>query len=92
MNLTARRVRRVQAVADKAIEELRERTAKYECREPINEEGAVVDTPAMEELELKQIINKKRSRKMSDQEFEDLWGSAIGEIKQREEVQVEVKE
>ncbi|TGJ84084.1 hypothetical protein E0Z10_g4706 [Xylaria hypoxylon] len=86
------KVRRVQAVADRAIEELRERTAKYECRDPINEEGTVVDTPAMEELELKQIINKKKSRKMSNQEFEDLWGSAIGEIKQREEVQVEVKE
>ncbi|KAI1277080.1 Man1-Src1p-C-terminal domain-containing protein [Xylaria sp. FL0933] len=86
------KVRRVQAVADKAIEELRERAAKYECREPINEEGAIVDTPAMEELELKQIINNKKSRKMSNQEFEDLWGSAIGEIKQREEVKVEVKE
>ncbi|KAI0460231.1 Man1-Src1p-C-terminal domain-containing protein [Xylaria acuta] len=86
------KVRRVQAVADKAIEELRERTAKYECREPIDEEGTLVDTPAMEELELKQIINKKKSRKMSNQEFEDLWGSAIGDIKQREEVQVEVKE
>ncbi|KAI1157192.1 Man1-Src1p-C-terminal domain-containing protein [Nemania diffusa] len=86
------KVRRVQAVADKAVEELRERTAKYECGEPINEEGTLVDTPAMEELELKQIINKKRSRKMSNQEFEDLWGSAIGEIKQREEVQVELKE
>ncbi|KAI0863055.1 Man1-Src1p-C-terminal domain-containing protein [Xylaria cubensis] len=86
------KVRRVQAVADKAIEELRERTAKYECREPINEEGTLVDTPTMEELELKQIINNKKSRKMSDQEFEDLWGSAIGDIKQREEVQVEVKE
>lgn len=86
------KVRRVQAVADKAIEELRERTAKYECREPINEEGTLADTPAMEELELKQIIDKKRSRKMSNQEFEDLWGSAIGEIKQREEVQVEIKE
>ncbi|KAI1420597.1 Man1-Src1p-C-terminal domain-containing protein [Xylaria sp. FL1777] len=86
------KVRRVQAVADKAVEELRERAAKYECREPINEEGTIVDTPAMEELELKQIINKKKSRKMSNQEFEDLWGSAIGEIKQREEVQVEVKE
>ncbi|KAI1172504.1 Man1-Src1p-C-terminal domain-containing protein [Nemania sp. FL0916] len=83
------KVRRVQAVADKAIEELRERTAKYECREPIDEEGTIVDTPAMEELELKQIIDKKKSRKMSNQEFEDLWGSAIGEIKQREEVQVE---
>ncbi|KAI1127684.1 Man1-Src1p-C-terminal domain-containing protein [Nemania abortiva] len=86
------KVRRVQAVADKAIEELRERAAKYECREPINEEGIIVDTPAIEELELKQIIDKKRSRKMSNQEFEDLWGSAIGEIKQREEVQVELKE
>ncbi|KAI8954270.1 Man1-Src1p-C-terminal domain-containing protein [Xylaria longipes] len=86
------KVRRVQAVADKAIEELRERTAKYECREPINEEGTLVDTPAIEELELKQIINKKKSRKMSNQEFEDLWGAAIGDIKQREEVQVEVKE
>ncbi|KAI0432152.1 Man1-Src1p-C-terminal domain-containing protein [Xylaria sp. FL1042] len=86
------KVRRVQAVADKAIEELRERAAKYECREPINEEGVIVDTPAMEELELKQIIDKKKSRKMSNQEFEDLWGSAIGEIKQREEVKVEVKE
>ncbi|KAI0409621.1 Man1-Src1p-C-terminal domain-containing protein [Xylaria palmicola] len=85
------KVRRVQAIADKAVEELRERTAKYECHEPVDEEGTLVDTPAMEELELKQAIDKKRSRKMSNQEFEDLWGSAIGEIKQREEVQVEVK-
>lgn len=86
------KVRRVQAVADKAIEELRERTAKYECREPIDEEGTLIDTPAIEELELKRVIDKKRSRKMSNQEFEDLWGSAIGEIKQREEVKVEIKE
>ncbi|KAI2638212.1 Man1-Src1p-C-terminal domain-containing protein [Xylaria nigripes] len=86
------KVRRVQAVADRAIEELRERAAKYECREPINEEGTLVDTPAIEELELKQIIGKKRSRKMSNQEFEDIWGPAIGEIKRREEVKVEVKE
>jgi len=86
------KVRRVQAVADKAIEELRERTSKYECRTPIDDAGTVVNTPAMEELELKQVINKKKSRKMTDQEFEDLWGSAIGEIKRREEVQAETKE
>lgn len=85
------KVRRVQAVANKAIEELRERAAKYECREPINEEGTMVNTPAIEELELKQAINKKKSRKMSNQEFEDLWGSAIGDVKERDEVQVEVK-
>jgi hypothetical protein len=86
------KVRRVQAVADRAIEELRERTAKYECREPLDDEGTIVDTPAMDELELKQIISKKRSRKMSNEEFEDLWGSAIGDVKQREEVKVEIKE
>ncbi|OTB14422.1 hypothetical protein K445DRAFT_62911 [Daldinia sp. EC12] len=86
------KVRRVQAVADKAIEELRERTAKYECGEPINEEGTKLETPAIEEQELKEIINRKRSKKMNNQEFEDLWGSALGEIKAREEVEVEVKD
>ncbi|KAI2618386.1 Man1-Src1p-C-terminal domain-containing protein [Hypoxylon sp. NC1633] len=86
------KVRRVQAVADKAVEELRERTAKYECGEPINEEGVKLESPAIEEQELKQIIDKKRSKKMNDQEFEDLWGSALGEIKARDEVEVEVKE
>ncbi|KAI0890658.1 Man1-Src1p-C-terminal domain-containing protein [Annulohypoxylon maeteangense] len=83
------RVRRVKAVADKAIEELREQTGKYECGEPINEEGERLETPAIEEQVLKEIINKKRSKKMNNQEFEDLWGSALGEIKTREEVQVE---
>lgn len=86
------KVRRVQAVADRAIEELRERTAKYECGEAINEEGAKLESPAIEEQELKEIINKKRSKKMNNQEFEDLWGSALGEIKARDEVEVEVKE
>ncbi|RYO83594.1 hypothetical protein DL766_008510 [Monosporascus sp. MC13-8B] len=83
------KVRRVQAVADRAVEELRQRTAKYECGEPVTEEGTKLETPAMKQEELKQIINQKRSKKMSNQEFEDLWGSALGEIKAREEVEVE---
>lgn len=86
------KVRRVQAVADRAVEELRERTAKYECGEPVTEEGARLETPAIEQRELKAIINKKRSKKMSNQEFEDLWGSALGEIKAREEVEVRVSQ
>ncbi|KAI1640533.1 Man1-Src1p-C-terminal domain-containing protein [Biscogniauxia mediterranea] len=85
------KVRRVQSVADRAIEELRERTAKYECG-GVDEEGAKVESPAIEEQELKQIIDRKRSKKMNNQEFEDLWGSALGEIKNRDEVVVEVKE
>ncbi|KAI8632527.1 Man1-Src1p-C-terminal domain-containing protein [Xylariaceae sp. FL1651] len=86
------KVRRVQAVADRAVEELRDRTAKFECHEPIDEEGTLVDTPTIDEHELKRIIKKKKSKKMTNQEFEDLWGSALGEIKRREEVEVEVKE
>ncbi|KAI1106706.1 Man1-Src1p-C-terminal domain-containing protein [Jackrogersella minutella] len=83
------KVRRVQAVADKAVEELRERAAKYECGEPINDEGTTLETPAISEQELKAMINMKRSKKMNNQEFEDLWGSALGEIKAREEVEEE---
>ncbi|KAI1760340.1 Man1-Src1p-C-terminal domain-containing protein [Hypoxylon sp. FL1150] len=86
------KVRRVQAVADRAIEELRQQTAKYECGQAVDEEGTKLASPAIEEQELKQIINKKRSKKMNNQEFEDLWGSALGEIKDRDEVEVEVVE
>ncbi|KAI1332512.1 Man1-Src1p-C-terminal domain-containing protein [Xylariaceae sp. FL0255] len=86
------KVRRVQAVADRAIEELRERTAKFECGELTDDEGVKAETPAIEEQQLKQIIDKKRSKKMTNQEFEELWGAAIGEVKQREEVVVEAKQ
>jgi hypothetical protein len=86
------KVRRVQAVADRAVEELRERTAKFECGELVNEDGVKAESPAIEEQELKKVINQRRSKKMSDQEFDDLWGAAIGEIKAREEVEVKVDE
>ncbi|ETS87608.1 hypothetical protein PFICI_01436 [Pestalotiopsis fici W106-1] len=86
------KVRRVQAVADRAVEELRERTAKYECGELTNDEGIKADSPAIEEQELKQVISEKKSKKMSNQEFDDLWGAAIGEIKAREEIKVETQQ
>lgn len=86
------KARRVQAVANKAVEELRERNANYECGEPVDEQGTKSESPAIEEQELKEIINQKRSKKMNNQEFEDLWGASIGEIKGRDEVKVEVKE
>ncbi|PNS16107.1 hypothetical protein CAC42_4508 [Sphaceloma murrayae] len=73
------KARRVKAVADFAVEkELRERNAKYECGE--------IKTPEIEVEELKATVSTKRSRKMSDQEFEDLWASALPEIMGRDEV------
>ncbi|KAK8088936.1 Sister chromatid separation protein [Apiospora hydei] len=86
------KARRVKAVADKAVEELRERTARFECGELVNEEGGKLDSPVIEEQELKEAINQKRSKKLNNREFEDLWGSALGEVKGREEVEVQVEE
>lgn len=79
------KVRKVKAVADRAIEELRERRAKHECGEPIDDmnKNAPVE---MDEEELKSRVGQKRKRAMSDAEFEDLWKGAIGEILGRDEV------
>ncbi|KAK4242343.1 hypothetical protein C8A03DRAFT_11426 [Achaetomium macrosporum] len=86
------KVRRVQAVADKAVEELRDRRAKYECGEPLEPEGQPLDSPALEEQELKEILNEKRSKRMAAEEFDELWAAAIGEVKARDEVEVHQEE
>ncbi|KAM0514817.1 hypothetical protein ACHAPE_006492 [Trichoderma viride] len=84
------KARRVQAVADKAIEELRERRAKFECGELVDESGAQISSPAIAEEELKSTVSRKRSKRLNSDEFEDLWVAAIGEITTREEVIVEI--
>lgn len=85
------KVRRVKAVADKAVEELRERRAKFECGELVDDRGEPIDTPAVNEQELKESISKKRGKRMSDREFDELWEAAIGEITTREEIEVTVE-
>ncbi|KAJ9142198.1 Inner nuclear membrane protein SRC1 [Pleurostoma richardsiae] len=84
------KVRRVKAVADKAVEELRDRRAKYECGDLDAEEDHKPATPAVAEEVLKETISEKRSKKMSKREFDDLWAAALGEIEARDEVEVEV--
>jgi len=86
------KVRRVKVVADKAVEELRDRRAKWECGDLVDEEGHTPDTPAIEEQVLKEVISEKRSRKLNKEEFDDLWVSALGEITARDEVEVEVQQ
>ncbi|KAJ4295838.1 inner nuclear membrane protein enriched at telomere/subtelomere region [Collariella sp. IMI 366227] len=86
------KVRRVQAVADRAVEELRDRRAKYECGEPLEPEGEPLDSPSIDAEELKEILSKKRSRRMAADEFDELWAAAIGEIKARDEVEVQTEE
>ncbi|GFF22666.1 inner nuclear membrane protein SRC1 [Aspergillus udagawae] len=79
------KARRVKAVADKAIEELRDRRAKFECGERL-EDGKEVTSPEMTEPDLKQAIAQKRRRGMSDAEFDELWKGALGEIVAQDEV------
>lgn len=83
------KARRVQAVADKAIEELRDRRAKYECGELTNDAGEQEDSPTIAEEELKATVSQKRNKRMNSQEFDELWEAAIGEITGREEVEVQ---
>ena len=80
------KVRRVKIVADKAIEELRERKADWECGSLLDEQGKHVAAVELDEKSLKEHVGRKRKRGMTDAEFEDLWKGALGEIKGREEV------
>lgn len=83
------KVRRVKAVADKAVEELRERRAQFECGETITETGERLETPAVEVEELKETVSRKRNKRLNKQDFDDLWVAALGEVQSREEVEVQ---
>lgn len=95
------KVRRVKMVADRAVEELRERRAAYECGEDFKqpqsggdgEESQTMVRASKPKLEiseeaLKEEVGKMRRKGMSDAEFNDLWQGALGEITSREEVEV----
>ncbi|KIV80989.1 hypothetical protein PV11_08444 [Exophiala sideris] len=95
--------RRIKAVADRAVEELRERRAAYECGDDISttketvassiaETKTVVKSAApkleINEEELKKSVSKQRRKGMSEDEFQDLWRGALGDVMGREEVEV----
>ncbi len=79
------KVRRVKAVADRAVETLRERKAKAECGTLKDKNGKQLPAEMLEP-ELRKEVGKSRNRAMSAQEFEELWKDAIGEVVGREEV------
>ncbi|KAF2174196.1 hypothetical protein M409DRAFT_62311 [Zasmidium cellare ATCC 36951] len=72
------RARKVESVKSRAIESLRQQNADYEC-------GSATK-PEIKETDLKQAISTKRRKGMTNEEFEDLWASAIGEVAQMDEV------
>ena len=80
------KVRRVKAVADRAVEELRERKAKWECGDLVDEHGKGIPVLETDEADLKKVVAQKRRRGMGEAEFEELWKGAVGEILGRDEV------
>ncbi|KAL8674014.1 MAG: hypothetical protein Q9168_001599 [Polycauliona sp. 1 TL-2023] len=80
------KARKIKVVADKAVEELRERNAKSECGTLNDEQGKSVRTSEIDEQDLKNKVAKSRRKDMSQRDFDDLWKGALGEIVGREEV------
>ncbi|KAK4574221.1 inner nuclear membrane protein enriched at telomere/subtelomere region [Recurvomyces mirabilis] len=72
------KARKVNAVKERAVEQLREQNAKYECGE--------APKPELKEPELKSKIIASKRKSMSNEEFEDLWAAAIPEIQGTDEV------
>lgn len=79
------KAKRVKAVADRAIEQLRERNAAVECRTLLDDHGKHVKTADLPIASLKDTVSSMRKRSMSQEEFDNLWIEAIGEIEGREE-------
>jgi hypothetical protein len=79
------KTRRITLVADRGVQILRQRKAEFECGEP-DGEGKLVETPEVREIELKQELATMKRKGMSQEEFDDLWHSAIGEMVRREEI------
>ena len=84
------KVRKVKAVADRAVEILRERRAEFECGELVDEAGVPEPQVEIDAEALKKEVSKKRRKGMGEAEFEELWAGAIGEIEGREEVESKV--
>ncbi|KAI9846855.1 MAG: inner nuclear membrane protein enriched at telomere/subtelomere region [Sclerophora amabilis] len=82
------KVRKVKAVADRAVEELRERRAKYECGELTGEGQKGTPRLELSETNLREAVGEKRRKGLTQNEFENLWQSALGEVLERDEITV----
>ncbi|KAK7183343.1 hypothetical protein DPSP01_000535 [Paraphaeosphaeria sporulosa] len=79
------KTRKVTQVADHAVQMLRQRRAQYECGEE-DAKGNVVQSPEVSVSDLKEGLLAKKSKSLSNAEFEDLFAKALGEIPARQEV------
>ncbi|KAI4947369.1 hypothetical protein J4E91_006721 [Alternaria rosae] len=79
------KTRKVNGIANKAVEILRQRKAQYECGEP-DAAGNPVESPEVSEGDLKQQMASQKSKSLTDQEFSELFDRAFPELTMREEI------
>ncbi|KAF1963660.1 hypothetical protein CC80DRAFT_460569 [Byssothecium circinans] len=79
------KTRRINVVADRAVQALRKRKAQFECKEP-DAEGNIPESPEVSVEELKRGLSSLKRKSWTDQAFDDLFVDAIGEAARREEV------
>ena len=79
------KTRKATQVANHAVQALRKRRAEYECGED-DGQGNAVQSPDVTVAELKQQLINKKGKSLSNEEFEDLFAKALGEIPNRQEV------
>ena len=72
------RARKVEAVKERAVEELREQNALYECGEAAS--------PELQESALKSAVSSQKRKSMSQEEFDDLWADVEGELLKADEI------
>jgi len=80
------KARKVKAVADRVVDELRDRRAKWECGGLTNEAGLPEPTVEIDADELKKDVMKTRKKGMGEDEFKELWAAAIGDVQAMDEV------
>ena len=81
------KAKRVQLVVDRAVQELRERNAKFECGDLVDETtGKSASSPELDATQLKAEVSSMKKKAMNQEEFEDLWRSALPEIIGRDEI------
>lgn len=76
------RAKRINSAKESVVAVLRKQNAQYEC--------GSAETPQIREEELKTAFKTKTRKKMSNEDFEALWNSAIGEVRAADEISVGV--
>ncbi|KAF2088618.1 hypothetical protein K490DRAFT_39803 [Saccharata proteae CBS 121410] len=88
------KLKKVKQVADRGVETLRKKNADYECGY-LDGEGKQTKTPEIYEEELKQTLDsarKARGKSISQEEFDDIFAQAMGDIVSRDEVIIKVEQ